>query len=118
MSMDASLQPRRLRILTVLNLDWNPHLGAARVYVELSDQWRAAGHEVERFSFSEAFPKTHRSSRDYAIRQALFPARAASFVKDNAGRFDVIDALVGSLTISKRALGFDGLLVARSIASH
>jgi glycosyltransferase involved in cell wall biosynthesis len=106
-----------LRILNVLNVDWNRHLGAARVYFELAEQWQAAGHTVEHFAFSEAFPKGHRSSREHAIQRVLFPRKAASFVRQNAGRFDVIDFLVGSLSGSKKALGFDGLLVARSVAS-
>src|SRR5205823_349583 len=110
--------PKRLRILSVLNLDWNRHLGAARVYIELNEQWRAAGHSVEHFSFAEAFPVRHRSAREFALRRLAFSYRAAAFVKANAGRFDVIDALIGSLCAPKRRLGFQGLLVARSVGSH
>jgi len=107
-----------LRILSLLNLDWNPHFGAARVYVELIEQWRAHGHTVEHFSFSEAFPNRQVSPREYAMRRLTFPKKAADFVKANANRFDVVDALIGSLSTSKRNLGFSGLLVARSVGSH
>jgi glycosyltransferase involved in cell wall biosynthesis len=107
-----------LRLLTVLNLDWNQHLGAARVYMELNEQWQTAGHRVEHFSFSDAFPTRHRSAREFAIRRLAFPHRAAAFVRKNAGRFDVIDALIGSLSAPKTGLGFRGLLVARSVGSH
>lgn len=110
--------PERLRILSVLNLDWNRHLGAARVYIELNEQWRAAGHTVEHFSFSEAFPVRHRSARQFALRRLAFPHRAAAFVKANGDRFDVIDALIGSLSAPKLRLDFHGLLVARSVGSH
>ncbi|HJT82397.1 MAG TPA: glycosyltransferase [Chthoniobacterales bacterium] len=115
--MDPSAS-KPLRILSVLNLDWNPHLGAARVYLELGEHWKAAGHTVEHFSFSEAFPRRHQSSREYALRRLMFPRRARAFIKANHGRFDVIDALAGSLAASKRDLKFDGLLVARSVGSH
>jgi glycosyltransferase involved in cell wall biosynthesis len=110
--------PERLRILSVLNLDWNRHLGAARVYIELNEQWRAAGHAVEHYSFSEAFPTRHRSARDFVLRRLAFPHRAAAFVRTNAGQFDVVDALAGSLSAPKSRLGFQGLLVARSVGSH
>ncbi|MFL6514666.1 MAG: glycosyltransferase family 4 protein [Chthoniobacterales bacterium] len=116
----ANVDPvsKQLRILIILNLEWNRHLGAARIYMELADQWRAAGHEVERFTFSEAFPSGHRSSREFAVRRLLFPIRAAAFVRKHRGRFDVIDALIGSIKTGKAGLNFTGLLVARSVGSH
>lgn len=86
--------------------------------MELHERWLAAGHLVEHFSFSEAFPTKNCSALEYAMRRILFPHRAASFVRQNAGRFDVIDALIGSLFAPKRKLHFDGLLVARSVGSH
>jgi glycosyltransferase involved in cell wall biosynthesis len=108
----------RLRILIVINLEWNPHLGAVRIYMELAERWRAAGHMVEQFSLSEAFPNRHRSVREFALRRFRFGAKSAAFIKKNGARFDVVDALVGSLACSKTKLGFDGLLVARSVGSH
>jgi glycosyltransferase involved in cell wall biosynthesis len=109
---------RPLRILVIANLEWNPHLGAARVYMQLAEQWRAAGHTVEHFTFSEAFPSGHRSARQFVLQRLLFPRKVRAFVKENAGRFDVIDALVGSFGGSKTDLRFRGLLVARSVGSH
>ena len=107
-----------LRILIVLNLEWNPRLGAVRVYMELAEQWRAAGHFVEHFSFSDAYAKARATRAGFAIRQLLFAYRAAAFVRKNAARFDVIDALIGSLPMSKEKLGFAGLLVARSVGLY
>ena len=107
-----------LRILCLLNLDWNRHLGAARVYMELYDQWRASGHSVEHFSFSEAYPAKDVTPREYGVRRWQFPGKAEQFVRENAAQFDVIDALTGSLSSSKARLGFKGLLVARSVGSH
>jgi glycosyltransferase involved in cell wall biosynthesis len=110
--------PKPLRILIVLNLEWNPRLGAVRVYMELAEQWRAAGNMVEHFSLSDAFPRVRSSRAGFAIRQIAFAYKAAAFVKENAARFDVIDALIGSLPMSKKKLGFVGLLVARSVGLY
>jgi glycosyltransferase involved in cell wall biosynthesis len=49
------------------------------------------------------------------LRQALFPRKAAAYVRENADRFDVIDCLIGVLPFSKDSLGFSGLVVARSV---
>ena len=64
--------PKPLRILIVLNLEWNPRLGAVRVYMELAEQWRAAGNVVEHFSLSDAFPRVRSSRAGFAIRQIAF----------------------------------------------
>ncbi len=110
--------PRPLRILLVVNLEWNPRLGAIRVYMELAEQWRAAGHSVEHFSLSEAFPGARSSPAGFAIRQLSFAYKAAAFVRKNGANFDAIDALIGSLPVSKQKLGFNGLLVARSVGLY
>jgi glycosyltransferase involved in cell wall biosynthesis len=52
------------------------------------------------------------------VRLLGFPQRAAKFIRENAGRFDVIDALIGTLPFSKKSLGFRGLLVARSVGLY
>src|SRR5262249_5807304 len=44
-----------------------------------------------------------------------FARRAIAFVRAHAGDFDVIDANQTDLPVSKARLGFDGLLVARSV---
>jgi len=106
-----------LRILSVVNLPWDPRLGAARVWIELSEQWKRAGHSVERFCLSDAFPK--KASRGVGtLQQMFFPRHAAKFVRDNAERFDVVDCLLGTLPFSKESLRFRGLLVGRSIGFY
>ena len=114
--MDKSSKP--LRILVVVNLPWDSRLGASRVWMELAEEWRAAGHQVEKFSLSDAFRDARAARVKFAIRQLMFPYRAAAFVKKNAEHFDVIDALIGTLPFSKRKLGFRGLLVARSVGLY
>lgn len=114
------MQPvvKPLRILVVVNLPWDSRLGASRVWMELAEQWRAAGHTVEKFSLSDAFRDVRATRVRFALRQVLFPYHAAKFVRQNAGRFDVIDALIGTLPYSKEKLGFAGLLVARSVGLY
>jgi len=107
-----------LRILGIVNLPWDPRLGAARVWFELSEQWKKAGHKIDKFCLSDAFPKPTRSRALSAWRQAIFPFRAVRYVRRNAGKYDVIDCLIGTLPFSKKSLGFDGLLVGRSIGLY
>src|ERR1043166_7493499 len=104
-----------LRILSIVNLPLDPRLGAARVYVELVKHWKAAGHEVGTFCLTDAFPKRSKSNSVSILRQVIFPYRAAQYVRRNASRFDVIDALIGPLPVSKSSLRFNGLVVGRSV---
>jgi glycosyltransferase involved in cell wall biosynthesis len=106
---------RPLRILAIVNLPWDSRLGAARVWIELVKEWEAAGHIVEKFCLSDAFPRPEGSRIDSALRQVFFPRRAAAYVRRNAERFDVIDGLIGVLPFSKSSLHFRGLVVARSV---
>lgn len=107
-----------LRILAIVNLPWDPRLGAARVWIELAEEWSTAGHVVEKFCLTDAFPVPTPSPVKTALRLMIFPLRAMKFVRRNAGRFDVIDALVGTLPFTKRSLRFEGLLVARSVGLY
>jgi glycosyltransferase involved in cell wall biosynthesis len=109
---------KQLRILGIVNLPWDPRLGAARVWFELSEQWTRAGHKIDRFCLNDAFPKPTRSRALSAWRQAVFPYRAARYVRRNAGKFDVIDCLIGTLPFAKKSLRFQGLLVGRSIGLY
>jgi glycosyltransferase involved in cell wall biosynthesis len=114
--MESPNEP--LRILAIVNLPWDPRLGAARVWIELAEEWTRAGHVVEKFCLSDAFPEPTSSNVRSTWRTVLFPYRAAAFVRRNAARFDVIDCLIGTLPFSKKSLGFRGLLVARSVGLY
>jgi glycosyltransferase involved in cell wall biosynthesis len=107
-----------LRILAVVNTPWDPRLGAARVWIELAEEWRRAGHLVEKFCLTDAYPKPAPSGAFAAIRLLFFPSLAAKFIRNNASRFDVVDALIGTVPFSKRSLGFSGLMVARSVGLY
>ena len=109
---------RPLRILALVNLPWDAKLGAARVWIELAREWEQAGHEVERFCLTDAFPSGRNSRVRAAWRQVMFPRKAAAYIRRNRGRFDVIDSLIGCVTSAKASLHFDGLLVARSVGLY
>jgi glycosyltransferase involved in cell wall biosynthesis len=107
-----------LRILIIVDLAWDVRLGAVRVFMGLADAWGAAGHTVEKYSMTDAFPTPSRSRFASLFRQLVFPWKAAAAVRANRGRYDVIESLLGSLPFSKRRLRFRGLLVARSVGYY
>jgi glycosyltransferase involved in cell wall biosynthesis len=115
MSMESE---RPLRILAVVNLPWDRKLGASRVWLELAEQWRAAGHTVDKYCLTDAFPTPSTLSAVSLVRQVRFAYRAARYIRKNGARYDVIDSLLGTLPFSKTRLRFAGLLVARSVGFY
>jgi glycosyltransferase involved in cell wall biosynthesis len=107
-----------LSILCIVNLPWDPRLGATRVWFELSEQWKKAGHKIDKFCLSDAFPTPTSSPALYVWRQVIFPYHAARYVRRHAREFDVIDCLIGTVPFSKKSLGFGGVLVGRSIGLY
>ena len=118
-SRSATTSPAgSLRILGIVNLPWDAKLGAPRVWIELAREWTRAGHTVEKFCLTDAFAGPAASRLPFALRQVLFPWRAAAYVRRNADRFEVIDGLIGVLPFSKGSLRFRGLVVARSVGLY
>src|SRR5438445_10264581 len=103
-----------MRILTIVDLPWDRRLGAARIFMELSRTWEAAGHEVSHYCLGDAFPAATTSPAVSAWRRLRFPAKAAGFVRNDATRFDVIDCIAGPSPVPNERLNCAGLLVARS----
>ncbi len=99
----------------LLHAPWRRELGGARIQMELAEEFKAMGHQVEKFDFFDAFPGKPLSRFTELFRPQFFSSRAVAFVRKNAKRFDVIDALESNLPVTKREMNFDGLLVARSI---
>ncbi|HAF02668.1 MAG TPA: hypothetical protein DIT76_06495 [Spartobacteria bacterium] len=107
-----------LRILVVVDLPWDVRFGGARVFVELAEAWRAAGHVVSKYCLTDAYAASATSGFRSAWRQLLFPWKVAAFVRRSANCFDVIDCLLGTLPFPKKRLHFTGLLVARSVGFY
>lgn len=114
---------RSLRILMMIHTPWSRNLGASRVPMELAEEFRELGDTVEKFSYEDAFPEARRvlgrgvvnTLLAYAESNRSFAARAEAFVRRQGARFDIIDANHTDLSLPKTALGFNGLLVARSV---
>ena len=97
----------------VSHVPLRPDLGAGRIQLELGDELRRLGHHVETFDPVAAFGGTRRTRLD-RLTVMRFPARARDYVRRHGKRFDVVDALHGTLPFSKRDLAFNGLLITRT----
>jgi glycosyltransferase involved in cell wall biosynthesis len=103
-----------LRILAIIDLPWDARLGAARVWIELAEEWTRTGHKVQKFCLTDAYGAAKVSPPRSLLRQLFFPWHAARHIRRHAADFDVIDSLIGTVRSSKRSLRFSGLFVARS----
>lgn len=122
------MEPAPLRLLFVTSAPWTRNLGASRVYLELAEALTSEGHDIEKFSWEDAFPAPRQSaSRSQAgpFRAAgsaalssvrSFGSRARRYIRAARDRFDVIDAGHTDLAFSKRSLETSSVLVARSVA--
>jgi glycosyltransferase involved in cell wall biosynthesis len=96
----------------ILHMPWTRDLGGPRVSVEVADEFIRMGHQVDKFDLNDAFPRPNRLSSFFAA--ALFARRAVAHVRRVGRDYDVIQAEQGNLPVSRQALNFDGVLVARS----
>ncbi len=101
-----------LRILIILHRPWTRELGLSRCNVDLAEEFRALGHQVDKFDLRDAFPRRTRLGAFF--EDALFPRRAVEFVRRHGHEYDVIQAEQGNLPVARGALGYDGVLVSRS----
>lgn len=98
----------------VTHMPWDRNFGGPRVQLELAEELERLGCAVEKFDIDDAFGRNG-VDRWMARFGSNFPARASGFIQRNARRFDIIDAHQFNVPYEKRDLGFDGLLVARSV---
>jgi glycosyltransferase involved in cell wall biosynthesis len=103
-----------MRILMVQMTPWDRRLGGSRVQLELAEAMQASGHTVDHFAFEDAFPNAS-EGRLAELFRPHFARYAERYVQANGSRYDVVDALDGTISVPKDSLRFDGLLVARSI---
>ncbi len=100
-----------LKILMIVPLPWQHNLGGVRPQFELAEEFRKLGHTVEKFSYEDAFPQPQSRFQQLTCN---FSLKVKEFIRQNAYRFDIIEANQADLPFSKEELGFTGLLVARS----
>jgi glycosyltransferase involved in cell wall biosynthesis len=106
-----------LRMLMVSGVPWQRELGAARGQIEIAEELRRLGHVVERFDYQDAFGN-ERPARWHRLFPLRFARRARNYIREHGHQFDVIEALHGDLPFRKQDLGFEGLLVARSMGLY
>lgn len=104
---------RPLRVLMVMHTPASMELGGARVQLELAEVLRAHGCHVDVLGRDGILGERRRGR--LGVSPQAFSAAAVRRVRTIAHEYDVVDALEGNLPVSKRRLGFDGLLVARSV---
>jgi len=104
---------RPLRVLMVMHLPAHMELGGARVQLELAQVLRARGCDVQVLDRAEILGD--RRPGRLGISPAAFAAAAVRRVRAVARDYDVVDAHQGNLPVSKRRLGFEGLVVTRSV---
>jgi len=104
---------RPLRVLMVMHLHAQMELGGARVQLELAEILREHGCHVGVLDRPEILGD--RRPGRVGISPAAFAAAAVRRVRAIAPEYDVVDAHQGNLPVSKRRLGFEGLMVTRSV---
>ncbi|HVS62085.1 MAG TPA: glycosyltransferase family 4 protein [Thermoanaerobaculia bacterium] len=114
---------RPLRILMLIHTRWSRDLGGPRAQRELGALFAERGHQVSKFSYEDAFTDQHRLPlagplgrlASHLLQNRSFAKRAAAYIRRHASSFDVVDANQTDVPFSKASLGFEGLLVARSV---
>jgi glycosyltransferase involved in cell wall biosynthesis len=104
---------RPLRVLMVMHTPASMDLGGARVQLELAEVLRAHGCEVRIMDLDEILGG--RRTGRLGVSPMVFSAAAVRRVRAIAHEYDIVDAHQGNLPVSKRRLGFDGLMVTRSV---
>lgn len=96
-------------------MPWDRNAGGSRVQLEVGEELAKLGHQVEKFSYEDAFPRPLSRWESLTVDFAI---EARKFIRQQAHRFDIIDAHQGNLPFSKADLGFQGLLVARTVGLY
>jgi glycosyltransferase involved in cell wall biosynthesis len=106
----------RLRILMVCPTPWRDDFGLPKVQMQLADELRLRGHTVQKFSLEDA--AAHQPHRLLADLTPWFATAVHRHVRENAAKYDVIDAHQGTVRAPKSTLGFHGSIVIRSAGLH
>lgn len=104
-----------MRVLFTIHTRLDPNQGAPGATLKLGNALESLGWEAEYYSFDTAFPGTETDSIGQAVR---FPWRVRDYLRQNAARFDVVDATTGDAWVwaSRRRPGAKqpSVLVTRS----
>ena len=102
----------KLRILIITQGEWTPKFGAIKVHIEIKEEYERQGHEVDKISWEDLYPKGQ--SLISKVFGQLYTEHIFTFLKKNAHKYDVIDANFSCVIYPKESFGFKGLLLFRS----
>jgi glycosyltransferase involved in cell wall biosynthesis len=88
-----------MRVLFAVHHPLDERLGAPSVSLAIGAALTRVGHDVEYHGYDQAYPgRTQFSSR----HQLAYPWKLASFLRENSGRFDVLDVTTGDAYVWDR----------------
>ncbi len=103
----------KLKILLVLQTPWGTSLGMSKVHYELKKAYENMGHEVDYLDAMKIYPRGKKVI-NYIVGTKNIQERIFDFLKDNACKYDVIDANQRCVPYPKEKFGFKGKLIYRS----
>jgi glycosyltransferase involved in cell wall biosynthesis len=102
-----------MRILFGVPTPWLPHLGATKVFMEVSEELTALGWSCERICLPDLVPQRKGSSILPLYAEAL-----RAYLHEHAARYDIVDYDHVYLPYPRTEFPRDVLFVARSVLLH
>lgn len=102
----------KLKILLVMRHAWGNKMGIPKVFFDFKKEYERIGHHVDTLSFEDLYPKGQ--NKLAKIVGPTFPELILEYLKENANKYDVIDANFECVPYPKKAFNFNGLLLFRS----
>lgn len=102
----------KLKILLVMRHDWGNTMGIPKVFFDFKKEYEQMGHHVDTLSFYDLYPKGQ--NKLARIFGPTFPELILKYLKENAHKYDVIDANFECVPYPKEAFNYKGLLLFRS----
>lgn len=103
---------KELKILILTQAVWNPRFGAVKVHMDIKDEYERQGHKVDKISLDDLYPKGQNVFSK--VFGKLYTEHIFNYLKENANKYDVIDANFSCVVYPKEAFGFKGVVLFRS----
>ncbi|MVN22240.1 glycosyltransferase family 4 protein [Mucilaginibacter arboris] len=101
-----------MKILIVSHGVINNDSGLGRVHYELIQEYKKAGHLVEKVDYSDLYPKGQ--NKFQRVFGSSFTEKLLNYLQKNAFKYNVIDANFENVAFPKESFGFKGVLFVRS----
>ncbi|WP_316786276.1 glycosyltransferase family 4 protein [Pedobacter frigiditerrae] len=103
---------KKKAILLITQTDWTEKLGAAKVHIELKQEYEKIGYHVDKLSFEDLYPNGQ-SAFDKIFGE-FYISKIHKFLKKNARHYDIIDANIHCIIHPKNKYDFKGIVLVRS----